>query len=141
MSIEVYTALYILSHNTMNNSILLAQIIGVLYLSVGIGMLVSKSHYQKLFQEFKTSATLIYIGGMMAILFGFIILHMNNVWEMSYIGVITLIGWIGIIKGIILLVKPDILMNQMPFWTKYLGFASTIVILVGLMFSYYGFMA
>ena len=124
----------------MNNSILLAQIIGVIYLSVGIGTMVSKKHYQTLFQEFQNSTTLIYMGGMMAVLFGFIILQLNNVWEMSYVGAITLIGWIGIMKGVILLIKPDILMSQMTFWIKNILLVSAITIIAGLAFCYYGFM-
>ena len=120
---------------------LLAQILGVIYLSVGIGMLVSKAHYQKLFQEFKSSTAFIYISGLMAVLFGFIILELNSTWEMSYVGAITLIGWIALIKGVILLIKPDILLGQMKFWIKNLSLASVIVIVLGLALSYYGFMA
>lgn len=125
----------------MDNAIIIAQILGLLYLSVGVGMLLSPSHYDKLLSEFQTSASLIYLGGVMALLFGYIVLHMNNMWEMSYVGAITLIGWLGLVKGVLLLVKPDILLSQMGFWQKNRGLMQVLVIVLGAVFVYYGYFA
>jgi hypothetical protein len=125
----------------MENSVMIAQVLGLMYLSIGIGMLLSPAHYDKLLNEFENNASLIYLGGIFALLIGYIILHMNSAWEGSYIGAITLIGWIACVKGVILLAKPDAIMGQMAFWKKQRTLMQVVVIALGAVFAYYGFFA
>ncbi|MBT5237473.1 hypothetical protein HOL63_03850 [Candidatus Peregrinibacteria bacterium] len=125
----------------MENSVMIAQVLGLMYLSIGIGMLLSPAHYDKLLSEFENHSSLIYLGGIIALIFGYVILHMNNVWEGSYVGAITLIGWIACVKGVILLAKPDAIIGQMAFWKKQRTLMQVVVIALGAVFAYYGFIA
>ena len=77
----------------------------------------------------------------MALLFGYVILHMNNVWEGSYVGAITLIGWAACIKGVLLLAKPDVVLGRISFWKKQKTLMQVVVIALGAVFAYYGFIA
>lgn len=130
---------HISPHYFMNNSMMIAQVLGLVYLSIGIGMLLSPAQYDKLLAEFENNASLTYIGGIMALIFGYIILHMNNVWEGSYVGAITLIGWAACIKGVLLLAKPSLVLGQMVFWKKQRTLMQVVVIALGALFAYYGF--
>lgn len=125
----------------MENSVMIAQVLGLVYLSIGIGMLASPAHYDKLLNEFEQNTSLIYVGGIIALLLGYTILHMNNVWEGSYVGLITLIGWVACIKGVLLLAKPDMILSRINFWKKQKTLMQVVVIVLGAVFAYYGFVA
>ena len=53
------------------------------------------------------SAALIYFGGILALFFGLLILLFHNVWAANWTAVITLFGWIGLIKGACLIIIPE----------------------------------
>jgi hypothetical protein len=125
----------------MENSVMIAQVLGLVYLSVGIGMLASPAHYDKLLSEFENNASLVYLGGIIALVVGYVILQMNSAWEGSYVGAITLIGWIACVKGVLLLAKPDLVLGQMAFWKKQRTLMQVVVIALGAVFAYYGFIA
>jgi hypothetical protein len=125
----------------MENSVMIAQVLGLVYLSIGIGMLASPAHYDKLLSEFENNASLIYLGGIIALVVGYVILQMNSAWEGSYVGAITLIGWAACIKGVLLLAKPDIVLAKISFWKSQKTLMQVVVIALGAVFAYYGFIA
>ena len=78
----------------------------------------------------------------MALTAGMLILNVNNVWEQSYVGLLTLLGWSAVIKGVVLLVSPDSL-KGMSDWTlkNNLQMMKVITLGLGAIFAYYGFFA
>lgn len=123
----------------MDLSIFLAQLIGVLYCSVGLGMLVSRSHYSALYSQILASPAFLYFGGVFALFFGFIIISVHNLWTHDWRSLVTLIGWIAFLKGVTLLIKPSLLMRHAQFWTKNLNAAAYIALFLGILFGYFGF--
>ena len=68
----------------METSVFLARLFAVLYLSVGLGMMVSRSFYEKLLAEFATSRTAVYLGGAMALAAGMLMLRVHSVWRADW---------------------------------------------------------
>ena len=102
----------------MQSSIFLAKIIGPLFVIVAIGLLINLKKYQKVGEEFSKSGALRYMGGFLALLFGLLIVQFHNIWESSWAIIITIIGWIGIVKGTILLVFPHGYSKLVDVYTK-----------------------
>jgi hypothetical protein len=126
----------------MEHSVFLAKLLGVIYLSVGIGVCLNTARYKRLAKDMMASDMMMYFGGVMALTAGMLILNVNNVWEQSYVGLLTLLGWSAVIKGVVLLVSPDSL-KGMSDWTlkNNLQMMKVIALGLGAIFAYYGFFA
>jgi len=91
----------------MGNSILLAQLLGPYLAIVGIGIFFNPKQCQQVAHEYTQSAALIYFGGIMALFFGLLIILFHNVWATNWTLIITLFGWLGLVKGACLIIFPD----------------------------------
>ena len=63
--------------------------------------------YQRIMEDFSKNAALIYFGGALALIVGFLIVLTHNVWVAGWPVIITIFGWLGIIKGAWLFIFPD----------------------------------
>lgn len=125
----------------METSILIAKIIGIIYLSFGLGIVINPELYQKLLQQLLIDPSIRILGGIMAIIIGFLILEYHNFWEADWTIVISIIGWIALIKGILLLTFPKFITIVKPVFDneKSLRILAIFVMLIGIVFVYLGF--
>ncbi len=126
----------------METSILIARILSICYLAFALGIVVNGKYYQRELPKLVASATIVLYGGFMAIVFGLLILHNNNTWESDWTTIITVIGWIALFKGVLLLVFPthiSIYKNNL-LNPKYLDkIIFPVVLIFGLLLGYFGF--
>lgn len=118
------------------------QVLSITYIAVGIGILINPAFYKKLFEDFIESASALYLGGIMALVVGYLILAFHNTWTKDLSVIITIIGWIALIKGIVILVWPKIIIALAGAMTKKAGvlkIEAVAVIILGLAFSFLGF--
>ncbi len=85
---------------------ILARIIGPVMIIPAIGIFLNFNTYRGMIGEFSKSQSLCYLGGSMALLMGLVILQFHNKWEAGWPVIITLMGWIILIKGLILVLFP-----------------------------------
>lgn len=125
----------------MDLSIFVAQLAAIIYLSVGVGMLFDKKYYTKFLDGFMKDTTAMYLAGFSALVAGFAIVTYHNDWVKSWEVLITIIGWMAFIKGIMILAFPSVLLNMTKSWVngKKLAVYAPIVIIFGLVFGYFGF--
>ena len=90
----------------METSKILARIIGPTMIVPAIGMIIKFAEYQRLYEEFSKSPSLCYLGGLMAFVLGLVVLQFHNRWGAGWPVLITIIGWIALIKGLILMLFP-----------------------------------
>lgn len=102
----------------MENSVFIAKIIGPFFIIVALGLLLNLKHYLRMMEEFCKSSTLLYLGGFNAFIFGILIVLFHNVWQLQWPVIITILGWIGLIKGVALLVFPDAMARLSSRYTK-----------------------
>jgi hypothetical protein len=125
----------------METSILISKIIGVIYLSFGVGLLFNRNYYKTELPKLLENTSYLIFGGFIAIIIGIFIIENHNYWVKNWTVVITLIGWIALLKGIGLLAFPSsfssykTLLNSELFY-KILG---PIVLIFGLIFMYLGY--
>lgn len=125
----------------MDLSLFLARALGLMYLLVGIGMFVSPEHYKRLYKDSMTNTTLLYMGGFMAFLIGFSVVTFHNLWVKDWRSIVTIIGWMALIKGCLLLASPQTIMRYAKYWEKRMQVAKILVFALGLILGYYGFFA
>ena len=125
----------------METSILIARIIAVIYLSMGVGFILNRAYYQKEFEKMIDNSSFMLFGGMMAIVIGSLIIGYHNVWVKNWTILITIIGWISLTKGVILLAFPRLFHCFRPMVkSKKLNlFMIPGVLILGFVFAYFGF--
>lgn len=121
-------------------SVLVAQILALVYLAAGVGALTSKPNYIDILGEFEKSRALTYVTGFVALVLGMIMVHYHNLWVADWTVIITLFGWAALIKGVMMLSMPQVMpaFRSLFKHTKTFGL---IAIILGLFFAYFGFVA
>lgn len=84
-----------------------AQFLGLWMLIVGLALLRRPEEFRQMAQDFMSSRVGLYLGGLMALALGLLITLTHNVWELSWPLIITIIGWLSLIKGALLTIFPD----------------------------------
>jgi uncharacterized protein YjeT (DUF2065 family) len=118
------------------------QIFSLVYLAVGIGMLINPDFYKKVVTDFCESAAVMYLGGLMALAIGYLILaHRGIRCTQDLAMILSLIGWLALIKGILILVRPNMMiaMTKAVMKDSLLKILPALIILIGLVFSFLGF--
>ena len=95
----------------MQSSLLIGQILGPMYVIVGIGMLFNSSTYQRIYDEIFEVHALAYLVGLLALVFGLVILTMHHSWNADWTVIVTLIGLLALIKGSILILCPSVVLR------------------------------
>lgn len=125
----------------MELSILVAKIISVIYLSVGLGAIFSTDHYRKIVDDMFDNTALTYFMGFTAVVVGFLLVHYHNIWVKDWTVLITIIGWLALIKGIVIILFPNFVHRYSKPIFVGTGFRifPYMAILIGLFFGYFGF--
>ena len=90
----------------MSTSLTLANILGPMLVIIAVGILLNINAYQEMIGKMQVSSSLWYLGGLLALVYGLLIVQWHNVWVWQWPVVITVLGWAGLLKGILLLVFP-----------------------------------
>ncbi len=94
----------------MNTSRSLARLIGPILLVIGIGMafglMMEGAGYSSVLREFIANRALIFLTGILTLLAGVAIINAHNVWVPDWRVIVTVLGWLLVLRGIMLLVFP-----------------------------------
>ena len=123
----------------MELSILVARIVALTYLSAGIAALSGKISFSKVVEEFEKNTALTFIAGLISIVLGMILVTYHNIWVKNWTVLITIIGWMSLLKGIMLIVLPQSI-SFFKNWYKNTRAWGFLMITVGLIFGYFGFL-
>jgi ABC-type tungstate transport system substrate-binding protein len=88
----------------MQRSIFLAKLIGPFLAVCGIALMFNADVFRIIGGEIVKSPALIYIAGILALVTGLAIVNTHNEWTADWRVVITLLGWLCVVAGIIRLV-------------------------------------
>ncbi len=123
----------------METSIIAAQLLGVSYLAIGLGMLVNKKHYHKLITKWYKDIHFTYLGGILALIAGVLLTSYHNIWTKDWTLLITVMGWAALLKGFALIIMPEQLgkLGKAMFKKQSsVGLAAVLIILLGLILCY-----
>ncbi|MBU1992507.1 MAG: hypothetical protein ABH856_02325 [Patescibacteria group bacterium] len=125
----------------MELSLLMAKLLGVVYIVVGLGMLINKDGYKDMMGDIYKNSLMLYMGGVMALVVGLLLVMYHNLWVSSWEVIITILGWLALLKGLLLLLAPKAMKGMVGFWEKNIQFGGVIVLILGLVLGYFGFVA
>lgn len=117
------------------------QILGGLYLLVGLGFIFNKDFYNKVFKDMVESTSYMFWGGLVAYFLGALIVSFHNIWVGNWSVLVTVFGWLALIKGVLLMLSPS-LMNKLFRWMinkDYLVSIGALVFVLGVLTTYIGF--
>lgn len=86
--------------------ILLARFWGIIFVVLAVAIFLNQKSYIKLLKK-KLPEEFVLISGLFALLIGAAQVSVLNVWTLNYVGILTVIGWISLIKGIVRLSVPS----------------------------------
>ena len=118
------------------------QIFSIVYIAVGIGIFINPGFYKKLFEDFIENTAVLYLGGIMALTIGYLIVAFHNTWTKDLSVIITIVGCLAMIKGILILIRPNMIIalsKAMVQKESILKIEAIAVIILGLVFSFLGF--
>ena len=126
----------------LQTSIFLARLLGPLLLLPGIGVLLNQRAFRAMASEVIGSVTLVYLFGLMDFAAGLAILLVHNVWVADWRVIITLLGWLLLIRGLVRVLLTETVMgyakNIMRGQNVYL-ISGTVLSLLGLVLCYFGY--
>ena len=122
--------------------ILIARLIGPLFAVLGLGMLLNATFYAAAVGQGAHSPVLIAIAGMATLVAGTAILNAYRAWTADWRVLVTVIGWIFIIAGLIRLILPTLAETLAP--AVYSGpaalmVAGVVVLIIGGILSFEGY--
>jgi hypothetical protein len=125
-------------------SIFLARLLGPLLLVPGIGLLLTPRMFRAMATELIGSVLLIYLFGLIDFTAGLAIVLTHNVWVANWRVLITLIGWLLLIRGAIRILAAD---RLKPFAAKLfrnkllIPVSGGVMVILGLILCYFGYIA
>ena len=127
----------------MDTSLFIARLIGPIFVIVGIGLLLNGDRYRAVIDEVMSSHTLLYFFGAIALTGGLAIVLTHNVWLWDWPVIITIVGWLMIVRGSLRIVFPqqveDLARKMVAGWSKILLISGLLVITLGAFLCWKGF--
>jgi hypothetical protein len=90
----------------MDVTIILAQILGIIFVVLGLSLIFQKNNTVSVMGELIQNKGFMWMGGFLALSMGAIIIVLNNIWSSGLPLIITFLGWLALIKGIFLMLFP-----------------------------------
>jgi hypothetical protein len=101
----------ILRRVRMQNAMWLASIFGPFLIIVGLWMLLYSENMLKIVSSIKGSPAALYTSGIINLLVGLTILSNYDTWSWDAYVLVTLLGWVMLIRGVMVLFVPQLLIQ------------------------------
>ncbi len=85
----------------MAYSIFLGEFIGINFIIMSLAFLFNKKLHEKAYNEIAENSTLWILVSGTTFFFGLLIVFTHNIWSMDWRGLVTLVGWILLVSGIL----------------------------------------
>ena len=120
----------------------LAEVWGISMVIISLALLIKDKHLKSLLLKIETEESL-FLWGFISLVIGLAMVLSYNVWTQSWQVIITVLGWLALLKGLALLFLPE----MMKEWSKKIGYqkwlpvALIVFLIIGLVVTYFGFTA
>lgn len=75
------------------------QVLGLVYFSAGIGLLLSPKLSERMLKEYSESSALLFLSGILAIVVGYLLVAFRASWDTDLRSIIvTAVGWLALVK-------------------------------------------
>jgi hypothetical protein len=91
----------------METAVALMRIIGPVYLITGLSMVIYTKNWSRLLKGFEENHFALVVAAWIGMVFGLLTLNIYNVWDWSLGLIVTLTGWIMLLKGAVYFLAPE----------------------------------
>lgn len=126
----------------MDLSIFLAKVIGLYYVIISLSFLLNKIRLRALIIDMMNNPTSLLLSGFIALIIGILLVVSHNLWVEDWRVIITVIGWLALLKGITIIFFPTFLFNLSAKWMLNEAAYTIIflfVLLMGILLLYFGY--
>lgn len=125
----------------MDVSIFLARLFGLYLIIIAFVYFFRKTFLREVFRDFYNNSALVVVTSIINLFIGLLIILNHNIWEYSWRVVITLIGYLSLLKGILNLFAPEYgkKMATKVMEGNILMYSGVISLALGLYLLYHGF--
>lgn len=126
----------------MNISFAIVQFLGIIFAVIGLSVLVDRKNISGTLGEMVRNQGTLWIIGFITLIIGAVILVLNNVWTSGLPLVVTILGWLALIKGCYILIFPRSATAWYERWNKdwILMLGGLVAFILGVVFIWLGFM-
>lgn len=120
----------------------LAEVWGISIVVISLALLMKENHLNQIFASLETEKSF-FLWGFISLVIGIAMVLAYNVWMWNWQIIITILGWLALLKGLALLFIPE----KMKKWARKINNAQVmpiylvILVIVGLIITYLGFTA
>ncbi len=124
----------------MEFSIFLARLFGIYLLVMAADFLFRRHEIEKAVKDFASSRGLLMFSGSNSLFVGLIVILTHPIYEPSWRGIITLLGYLLIVRGIIRVAFPSYIQKKLvSFFRRGYWVVFAILFVLGLYLTYSGF--
>lgn len=123
----------------MNETTLyLAQLVGPIYLVLGLGLLVGGKYYAKVYDNLGKDVMAYLLAGMASMAIGLAMVLAHNLWGTLLEILVSLFGWAALVKGVLILLVPKSFTDlaKSLFSPAFLTFGGLVAVVWGGYMSY-----
>ena len=91
------------------------QLLGLVYFVIGAGMFFNAEFYKRTMIDYSKSGPAMFVSGILSLVIGCLLVTFHNTWDWNWSIIITIVGWIAFLKGVMILVSPGITNRVMKF--------------------------
>ncbi len=96
----------------MELSLFLAELMGLYLVIMAVAFLVNQKMLQKVIDDYeKIPGFTLVFGGAVALIMGLLVVLTHNVWVSGWPVLVTILGWVTLIKGVSVLMFPSAMMG------------------------------
>lgn len=126
----------------METSIIIARILGVIYIAFALGVLLDWKRYKEVITHLIDNVGYLVLAGIIAAAMGVLILSVMPGLPRDWTSIIRVMAWIAVFKGIFLIAYPHKMYIYKPLLE--IGFARWMIAVLagflGTLFIYFGFL-
>ncbi len=93
----------------------IASVLGPFLLIQALWILFYQDNMTKVFASIKSTPAVFHLIGLLNFLFGLVLVSTYNIWEMNILFFVTLLGWVFIIRGILICFMPQVMIKSMAY--------------------------
>jgi hypothetical protein len=123
----------------MEVSLFLAKLLGIYLLIIAVVAIANKRQVMIFIKDILSSPGLLAVLGIFNILLGLAIVIIHPIWEWNWRGLITLFGYLSIIKGIVRFGFPNLCRLDLKTFEKGYWIIWPLLLILGVYLTYAGF--
>jgi len=126
----------------MEVSIFLAKVLGLYFIITCLAVLINYKAVGKIIQAMAKDVSGVFFEGFIALIIGLLIVVSHNIWTTDWRLIITIIGWITIVKGVARILAPNKVVTWgLKVYNRMAPVTFIVLLTAGVYLTYIGFTA